>query len=402
MSVVTPWKVVMNDNFSYQELLDQFGLKHIDEDIINRLKKISDEPINHLLLREIFYAHQDFDIILSHVEKGGSIYIYTGRGPSSEALHLGHTLPLIFTAYLQKVFNCMVVIQMSDEEKFYAKTGENLDDFLNYTEPNAKDLIACGFNPDKTFIFSSFKYEIYTRPLVAALNKYTSVHVTKKVFGFEDSINMGMMQWPAYQMAPAMCGAFPHLFGDQKNIMCLVPCAVDQAPYFRFMREPCRKLGFPEPALICCKFLPGLQGIGEKASSSGIIPPIFLNDTPSTVKHKINKYAFSGGKTTVDQHRQFGGDLKIDIPYIYLYYLLEDDIELQRIASEYSSGKMLSGEIKEITINVINNFLSIIQSKRNNITSAIYNKFFTINVQSDVIDQFISFKQKYIDINISF
>jgi hypothetical protein len=31
--------------------------------------------------------------------------MYTGRGPSSDALHLGHTIPFTFTKWLQDVFD---------------------------------------------------------------------------------------------------------------------------------------------------------------------------------------------------------------------------------------------------------------------------------------------------------
>lgn len=31
--------------------------------------------------------------------------MYTGRGPSTDALHLGHTIPFSFTKWLQDVFD---------------------------------------------------------------------------------------------------------------------------------------------------------------------------------------------------------------------------------------------------------------------------------------------------------
>ena len=41
------------------------------------------------------------------------MYLYTGRGPSSEALHLGHLVPFMFTKYLQDAFKCPLVVQVS-------------------------------------------------------------------------------------------------------------------------------------------------------------------------------------------------------------------------------------------------------------------------------------------------
>ena len=45
-------------------------------------------------------------------QQGTKFYLYTGRGPSSEALHLGHTIPFHFTKWLQDVFDCPLVIQV--------------------------------------------------------------------------------------------------------------------------------------------------------------------------------------------------------------------------------------------------------------------------------------------------
>jgi tyrosyl-tRNA synthetase len=40
---------------------------------------------------------RDLNEILDLYEKGEKFYLYTGRGPSSEALHLGHLVPFMFT-----------------------------------------------------------------------------------------------------------------------------------------------------------------------------------------------------------------------------------------------------------------------------------------------------------------
>ena len=46
---------------------------------------------------------------------------------------------------------------------------------------------------------------------------------------------------------------------------------------------------------------------------------------------QINKYAFSGGKDTVEEHRKCGGDTSVDIAYKYLTFFLEDDEKLKQI-----------------------------------------------------------------------
>lgn len=49
------------------------------------------------------------------------------------------------------------------------------------------------------------------------------------------------------------------------------------------------------------------------------------------IKNKINKYAFSGGGATVEEHRQNGGNCDVDISYQYLTFFLEDDEKLEKI-----------------------------------------------------------------------
>jgi hypothetical protein len=49
------------------------------------------------------------------------------------------------------------------------------------------------------------------------------------------------------------------------------------------------------------------------------------------IKNKINKYAFSGGGATVEEHRKNGGNCDVDISYQYLTFFLEDDEKLEKI-----------------------------------------------------------------------
>jgi len=46
---------------------------------------------------------------------------------------------------------------------------------------------------------------------------------------------------------------------------------------------------------------------------------------------KINKYAFSGGKDTIEEHREHGGNCDVDVSYQYLEFFLDDDEELEKI-----------------------------------------------------------------------
>jgi len=100
------------------------------------------------------------------------------------------------------------------------------------------------------------------------------------------------------------------------------------------------------------------------------------------VKDKINKYAFSGGQQTVEEHRKLGADLDIDVPYQYLEFFLEDDEKLAEIKQKYSSGEMLTGEVKEVLVECLIKFLQEFQERRAKVTDEDVEKFMEIRKMS--------------------
>jgi len=55
----------------------------------------------------------------------------------------------------------------------------------------------------------------------------------------------------------------------------------------------------------------------------------------------------------------------VDVPYQWLYYIFEeDDDEIKRIGNEYSSGKLLTGEVKKILAQKVNQLLEKHREKR--------------------------------------
>ena len=155
----------VSGKIDYNRLVDDFGSKLIDPELLARLERLTvgrgTVPYLHRFLRRnIFFSHRDLSKICDCLESGKPFYLYTGRGPSSGAMHLGHWVPFLFTKWLQQAFQCPLVIQMTDDEKFLFKgvysdeSGDNLDHFANLTIENARDIIACGFIKEKTFVFS--------------------------------------------------------------------------------------------------------------------------------------------------------------------------------------------------------------------------------------------------------
>jgi len=56
-----------------------------------------------------------------------------------------------------------------------------------------------------------------------------SVHVSPAAPQFNSHpLPVGKMAFPAVQAAPAFSTSFPQIFGENKDIHCLIPCAIDQ------------------------------------------------------------------------------------------------------------------------------------------------------------------------------
>ena len=192
-------------------------------------------------------------------------------------------------------------------------------------------------------------------PIAAEVAKKINFSNIKAVFGFTNDTNIGMIFYTSLQSAPC--------FIEEKPV--LIPLGVDQDPHFRLTRDVAPRIGKPKPALIHNIMMPSLEGPGGKMSASEENTTIYTTDTPEVVKKKINKYAFSGGQPDVAQHRKLGGNPDIDVSYQYLKIFFEpDDMALKKIYDDYKSGKMITGELKAILIEKINDFLKDHQKKR--------------------------------------
>ncbi|KIY48337.1 tryptophanyl-tRNA synthetase [Fistulina hepatica ATCC 64428] len=381
--VVTPWDVqgsVSADGkqnaIDYDKLIDQFGTRRIDAALLEKFERVTGHRPHPFLRRGMFFSHRELDRILDRFEQGKPFFLYTGRGPSTDSMHLGHMVPFVFTKWLQDVFDVPLVIQLTDDEKFLFKHNLKVDQTRQFSRDNAKDIIAVGFNLKRTFIFNDFDYvggAFYHN--VVKISRQITYNQAKATFGFNDSDNIGKIHFTSIQAAPSFSNSFPQIFGTTSDIPALIPCAIDQDPYFRLTRDIAVKLKYPKPALVHSKFFPALQGPQTKMSASDPNSGIFMTDKPGQIKNKINRHGFSGGRETEEEHRRLGGDPDVDVAYQYLTFFLDDDDELERLAADYRAGTLLTGQLKARCIAVLQKFVGDFQERRNHITEDVLNAF---------------------------
>ncbi|MBI4148213.1 tryptophan--tRNA ligase [Candidatus Woesearchaeota archaeon] len=347
---VNPWEV--KGLVDYERLVTQFGTQKIDEPLHRKLLSYGKAPA--ALRRKFWYSHRDLNFALQEFDRKQGFFLYTGRAPSGP-MHIGHILPFTLAKWFQDVFGVNLYIEIPDDEKFFAKQGLSLEQIDQWVKDDILDIIAVGFDPNKTFIFQDREFikQMYTP--ACRIAKRINGNLAKAVFGFNDGTNIGHLFYPALQIVPC--------FFEKKR--CVIPAAIDQDPYWRIARDLAGGFGFPKPAQIHSKFVVPLTGMEGKMSSSEAHHAILLSDSPAEVKEKVTKHAFSGGRTTLAEHRKLGGNPDVDVAFQWLQaFLEEDDAVVKKLYADYKSGKLLSGEMKQVLIDKLNGFLGRHQKAR--------------------------------------
>ncbi len=353
--VVTPWEV--SGKIDYDRLIKEFGTERITPALKERIYKITKET--HVMLeRDYFFSHRDLDWILDEYAKKNRFILYTGRGPSGHT-HIGHLPTWMFTKWMQDRFDTRLYFQMTNDEKFLFEPQLDLDDVRKFTFENTLDLIALGFEPENTFIIQDIEHIEMLYEIAIQVAKKVTFSSARAVFGFDNSMNIGGIWFPAMQAVPA----FIHSWVVGKKTPCIIPCAIDQDPYWRVTRDVAERLGYYKPASIQNQFIPGLKE-GGKMSASDPMSTIFTTDPPKLAKKKVMN-AFTGGRATVEEQRSMGANP--DICSVFKYYefmFMPDDKDLADIDKKCRGGEILCGECKQILAPMMMDFLEKHQAAR--------------------------------------
>ena len=348
---IDPWKSF--EVKDYGKLFSEFGIKPFEPFV----KKLPNPPL--LMRRGMVVGHRDFERIAEKIRKKEPFVMMTGLMPSGK-FHLGHKMVAEQIIYYQSlganIFLCVADIEA------YNMRGGTLESLKKVAiEEYLLNYIALGLKPEKCdFYFQSNRDAPYYR-LSKMLAKRVTENEFRDVYG---DVSPGKMFSVMTQVADIL---HPQLkeYGGIKDVV--VPVGVDQDPHIRLTRDIAyrsrEEFGFVPPASTYHKFLPGLKG--GKMSSSDPLSYIALTDDPKTVKNKINKYAFSGGQPSIEEHRKKGGNPDVDVAYQILYASFEqDDKKIKKIHDDYKSGKLLTGELKQILVEKLTTFLEEHQKKR--------------------------------------
>lgn len=325
---------------NYEETMKEFGI-----DVFPGMKR-KNLPV--LYRRNIVFGSRDFGQIADAIENKKQFAVLTGANPSG-SLHLGNKMFLDQALFFQEC-GADVFIPISNDETYVFKKSESLEQATkNAIESVIPDIIALGFDRKKTHIFISTEYrKVYE--LSVKISTKATFSTVKAIFGFGNETNIGQLFYAVVQSGHILMPQY--IKGKMPTV---VPIGIDQDPYMRLSRDIAERAGFTKPSSTYHRFIPGLQG--GKMSGSKPETCIYLNDSPDAAKKKIMR-AFSGGASSLEEHRKHGGNPDIDVPFQYLYSMFEDDDKkIQDIRQKYSSGSMTSGEMKNYLADKVGKFL---------------------------------------------
>ncbi|MBT3984681.1 tryptophan--tRNA ligase [archaeon] len=323
----------------YKKLMKNFGIDKIEP------SKIPEK--HHFFNRGIIFGHKDFGKVASAIKNKKPWAMMTGLMPSGK-FHFGHKMVADEMIYFQKL-GAECYIAVADIESNLTR-GISLEEARKTAvEEYLLNYIALGLKPKKTkFYFQSQGSTDYMN-LSKFVSKKTTYNELKSIYG---DITPDKMVSAFTQVADIL---HPQLKENGGPKPVVVPVGVDQLPHISLTRDIANRMKFIPPAATFHKLMPGLKG--GKLSSSDPGSAIFLTDTPKEIKKRVNKYAFSGGRQTLEEHRKKGGNPDIDISYQWLTYLEESDKKLKQTYDDYKAGKLLSGEMKGLLIEKLSKFV---------------------------------------------
>ena len=331
-----------------RRLIEKFGLDYLPREF----NAIIDERHMYMSRQILFACRTSEDV--RRIGEIGDFYCLTGIMPSHEKIHLG-TLAVVESMKAFQKKAKLTIILVADLEAL-ATRGIPLDIGRKYAlEYHIPTYIALGLNPDKTiFYFQSENVDLQKIAFDAA--KEITLSEFRAVYG---DANPPRIVSVLHQIGDML---FPQLVEPMYGI---IPVGLDQDPHIRLCRDYLKRTkvyNFKPIVGVYIRDVPSLDGRGKMSKSEPHKAIFIPEDDDKMLRRKIFK-AFSGGAPSLEEQRRRGADLSKDVPYKILEFILKDEKQLHKIARDYSTGKMISGEIKEFLFEYLRSFMEDFKEK---------------------------------------
>ncbi|MDW8073311.1 MAG: tryptophan--tRNA ligase [Nitrososphaerota archaeon] len=326
-------------------LVEEFGLRNISQ---------QDVGVDHYFVRRgLIFAVRGYEEFKEALQSG-DFYTLTGIMPSSERIHLG-TMAVVEALKCFAEKSRQMVLLIADLESLATRSVDLAEARKTAFEFHIPTYLALGINPDScVFYFQSENPDIHK--IAADASREITLQEFRAVYG---ALEPARIVSSLYQIGDIL---FPQLVRPMVGV---IPVGLDQDPHIRLCRDYVRRsrfLKFKQAVGVYIRDVPSLKGEGKMSKSEPHAAIFLPEDDIRELRRKVYK-AFSGGADTLEEQRKYGADLERDVPFKILQFILKDDSELRRIAEDYSSGRMISGEVKEFLFQRLVELMQELQSK---------------------------------------
>ena len=351
--MIDPWASTSVD---YDKLVNQFGIQKIS-DMIGDIK----DP-QRLMKRGVVFGHREFNEINDLINKKEDFAVVTGMMPSGQ-MHIGHKMVVDQLIWYQKK-GAMLSLPIADLESYAARDMSFERGRKIAVEEYLINWIALGLDLERddvnVYLQSQNKLLFDLEFKASRKTNFSQLHA---IYGFDNSTNIAHVQAPLMQVADILLPQIEE-FGGPKKVV--VPVGVDQDPHIRLTRDIAHRLneelGFLQPASTYHRFLTGLTG--DKMSSSKPNTAIYLNEEPEAAAKKV-KTAKTGGRESLKEQEELGGEVDKCVIYeMLVYHLIDDDGELDRIREECLSGQLRCGDCKMRTSELMQKYFEELKDKQ--------------------------------------
>lgn len=337
--IIDPWGSGLLED--YEKIIKDFGLEIFDS-------KLFQNP-NRIMRRGVVFAGRDLKIISDAIKNGKKYYVLSGIMPSSEKIHFGTKMVVENIKYFQE-HGARTYILVADLEAASTRGVTLKEARKRALDFHIPAYVALGLDAKKTtFYFQSENREVMNHAYEFA--KKITLNEFEAIYGSADP---GKIMAAIVQVADILYPQF------KEQMPGVIPVGIDQDPHIRLTRDIVRRFRekkFFLPSGLYHKYTPSLDG-DMKMSKSKPESCIELPEDIQSAKRKI-KNALSGGRDTLEEHRKLGAIIEKDMVFeLMKQHLVENDDELNKIYKEYKSGRMTSGELKEIACDKMEKFMN--------------------------------------------
>lgn len=339
----------------YGELMRQFGIRPLTEDIARRLPKT-----HRLIRRGIIFGHRDLELIIKAVEEGREYAVMTGIKPTG-SFHLGTKLTAEEFIYFQSLSSRAFGYYAIADLEAYADNKIPLEESYKIALDNLADLLALGLDPKRVYVYRQSE-ELSVMRLAFIFSRGVTYNTLEAIYGKRP---FSLYFSALVQAGDILASQLPERGGPKPTI---VPVGADQDPHIRLTRDLAHRyaneFGFVVPSATYHKLLRDLTG-SEKMSKRNPMGILYLTENLESVRKKVMD-AFTGGRATAEEQKRVGGVPEKCVIFLELLsvHFMEDDRKLRELYEDCRGGRILCGECKAGAWEVISRWMTEHRVKR--------------------------------------